>query len=232
MREILITGHKGFIGKHLYELIKKDYNVTGIDKKDKLPDKDFDLVIHLAGLSGVRESWKKPLSYFYNNLFLSWKVFKKYKRVIYASSSTAAEPWRNPYALSKYLVEKISPKNSLGLRFSTVYGPGARKNMFVTKLIEKRLKYINIDCKRDFIHIQDILEFFKIIMKHRKEGIIEVGTGISIPLTDFMNTSDLTKRKSKFFEMKDNQANLNICSSIGFKTKINLKEYIHDFNSR
>jgi len=80
MREILITGHKGFIGKHLFDLLNKDYNITGIDKKDKLPNKDFDLVIHLAGFSGVRESWKKPLAYFYNNLLLSWKVFKKYKR--------------------------------------------------------------------------------------------------------------------------------------------------------
>lgn len=218
MREILITGHKGFIGKHLFDLLNKDYNITGIDKKDKLPNKDFDLVIHLAGFSGVRESWKKPLAYFYNNLLLSWRVFKKYKRVIYASSSTAAEPWRNPYALSKYLVEKIAPKNSLGLRFTTVYGPGSRDNMFISRLINNKLQYVNIDCKRDFIHVFDIISFLKKLINLNLSGVMDVGTGKAIDLKDLVKYN-IERRKSNFYEMKNNQADVTKLKLIGFKPK-------------
>jgi nucleoside-diphosphate-sugar epimerase len=224
MREILITGHKGFIGKHLFDLLNKDYNITGIDKKDKLPNKDFDLVIHLAGFSGVRESWKKPLAYFYNNLLLSWRVFKKYKRVIYASSSTAAEPWRNPYALSKYLVEKIAPKNSLGLRFTTVYGPGSRDNMFISRLINNKLQYVNIDCKRDFIHVFDIISFLKKLINLNLSGVMDVGTGKAIDLKDLVKYN-IERRKSNFYEMKNNQADVTKLKLIGFKPK-----FVFDIN--
>ena len=218
MRDILITGHQGFIGSHLFQSLKARFNVVGVEKNDSLPNKDFDLVIHLAGLPGVRESWKNPLRYLYNNLFLSWKVFKKYKKVIYASSSTAAEPWRNPYALSKYLVEKIAPKNSLGLRFTTVYGPGARNNMFISRLINNKLQYVNIDCKRDFIHVFDIISFFKKIINLNLSGVMDVGTGKAIDLKDLVKYN-IERRKSNFYEMKNNQADVTKLKLIGFKPK-------------
>ena len=225
MKNILITGYKGFIGTHLYNNLIKNYNVVGIDKKDKLPDQNFDLVIHLAGLSGVRESWKNPIAYFKNNIFLSWKVFKKYKRVIYASSSTAAEPWRNPYAFSKYMVEKIAPYNSLGVRFTTVYGPSSRKNMFISKIIDNTLKYVNVDCRRDFIHIYDVLEFFYIVMKYRLNGIVNVGTGESVSIVNLVN-SKIPRKLSHFYEMKDNRANIKKIQSLGFKPSIDVRWYI------
>ena len=227
MKNILITGYRGFIGNHLYGHWETDFNLTGIDKGDKLPDKEFDLVIHLAGLSGVRESWKHPIAYFKNNILLSWKIFKKYKRVIYASSSTAAEPWRNPYALSKYLVERIAPKNSLGLRFTTVYGPRARDNMFISRLLNNKLQYVNIDCKRDFIHVFDIVSFLKKIINFNLLGVMDVGTGKAIDLKDLVEYN-IKRRKSNFYEMKNNQANIRRLESIGFKPKFNLESFLND----
>lgn len=224
-RNILITGYKGFIGSHLYDHLKNDYHLIGIDKGDELPDKDFDLVIHLAGMSGVRESWKNPISYFKNNIILSWKIFKKYKYVVYASSSTVVEPWRNPYALSKYIIEKISPKNSLGVRFTTVYGPNGRKNMFVTKLLNNKLKYINIDCKRDFVHIYDVIQFFKIILKNKLTGIVNVGTGFSFSIKDLVKYK-VQHKISSFYEMKNNRANIKKIQSLGYKPLFNIQDYI------
>ena len=225
MKNILITGYKGFIGGHLFNNLIKNYNVVGVDKKDKLPNKNFDLVIHLAGLPGVRESWKNPIAYFINNVFLSWIIFKKYKRVVYASSSTAAEPWRNPYALSKYLVEKIAPCNSLGVRFTTVYGPNCRKNMFISKIIDNRLKYVNFDCRRDFIHIHDVIKFFYIVMRYELNGIVNVGTGTSISIVDLVD-SKTPRKSSHFYEMKDNKANIKKIQSLGFKPSVDVRSYI------
>ena len=53
--------------------------------------KDIDLVIHLAGLSGVRDSLDKPTDYWKTNVIVSQRLFEHYRdsRIIYASSSTA-----------------------------------------------------------------------------------------------------------------------------------------------
>ena len=51
--KILVTGHKGFIGSHVYEHLSKiGYEVDGLDKPDDIgdfkPNKIYDVVIHLA----------------------------------------------------------------------------------------------------------------------------------------------------------------------------------------
>ena len=71
--KILVTGHYGFIGSTLWNrLLKAGHNLTGLDIAanglDNLlycdfPTDDFDLVIHLAGKSGVRESLQDPAGY-------------------------------------------------------------------------------------------------------------------------------------------------------------------------
>lgn len=226
MLEILLTGHKGFIGKHIHGHFESDYKIDTYNRGEELPNKDYDIVIHLAGSSGVRESWKRPLKYFKDNILLSWRIFKKYKRVIYTSTSAVSEPWRNPYAFSKYIVEKIAPKNSLGVRLATIYGPWSRKNMFISKLIDKKLKYVNIDCERDFIHIYDVISFFEIIMKNRIEGIVNVGTGKSIPLIDLINCK-IPTRKSSFLEVKKEKVDVSKLKSLGFKPLFKVEDYIN-----
>ena len=34
---------------------------------------------------------------------------------------------KTPYAMSKYSMEQLDHNNAVGMRFTTVYGPGARK---------------------------------------------------------------------------------------------------------
>ena len=52
---ILLTGHKGFIGSHVYEhLTRIGYDVDGLDRPDDIGDfadvgcADYDIIIHLA----------------------------------------------------------------------------------------------------------------------------------------------------------------------------------------
>ena len=78
---ILLTGHKGFIGKALFNRLVH-HEIIGIDLVDgdnllycDLP-KDIDLVIHLAGRSGVRESVKDPGAYWMNNIEASRRLFE------------------------------------------------------------------------------------------------------------------------------------------------------------
>src|SRR6056300_1028747 len=122
---ILLTGHKGFIGNHLLNFLQsKNHTVLTIDKQVgfDIMTCDFpnnvEIIIHLAGLSGVKDSLNKPTEYWKTNVIGSQRLFDYYKntRIIYASSSTAYEPWKNPYAMSKYSVEQLRHKNNIGLR--------------------------------------------------------------------------------------------------------------------
>ena len=64
--KILLTGSEGFIGQNLQTFLKDKHQIICIDKKtgnDLLTcdlDYDVDIVIHLAGLSGVRDSLDNP----------------------------------------------------------------------------------------------------------------------------------------------------------------------------
>ena len=107
---ILLTGSEGFVGQHLFKFLKPNHKITCLDKltgNDLLScdlKHNVDLVIHLAGLSGVRDSLERPTEYWEQNVIAGQRLFDYFKdtRILYASSSTAHEPWKNPYAMSKY----------------------------------------------------------------------------------------------------------------------------------
>ena len=239
---ILLTGSEGFIGQHIQSFLKDKYNLICLDKKtgnDLLNcslDYDVDLVIHLAGLSGVRDSLDKPVDYWLNNVVASFRVFDKFKngpKILYASSSTAKEPWRNPYAMSKYSMEQIAPHNALGMRFTTVYGPGAREQMFIPKLLRDDVSYINVDHIRDFIHIDDLLSAIGclIVNKIKKRKVIDIGTGIShklIDITSHLNIDIKDKRIGTIFERKDNTAKIGLLTELGWSAKVDLLDYLKE----
>ena len=240
---ILLTGSEGFIGKNLQSFHKDNHHLICLDKKtgnDLITcdlDYDVDLVIHLAGLSGVRQSLDDPIGYWDNNVVASYRVFNQFKngpKILYASSSTAREPWRNPYAMSKFYMETIAPHNALGMRFTTVYGPNAREQMLIPKILRDDVSYINVDHSRDFIHVEDILTAigFLIVNKPpRKRKVIDVGTGVSHNLLDILSHLNIDvkdKRMRTMFERKDNKAQIGVLSEMGWIPKTNLLDYLKE----
>ena len=111
-----------------------------------------DIVIHLAAYAGIRNSIENPNQYINNNVTGTQNLInacEKYgiENVLYASTSSVMAdnkiwPWNeqerlgemlSPYAYTKQSNEhqfKISKiKNTMGLRFFTVYGPYGRPDM-------------------------------------------------------------------------------------------------------
>ncbi len=100
---ILITGHKGFVGKYFWKKLENGKNkLTGIDIKDnidcrdffKKSDTQFDLVIHLAAIVGGRETIEnRPLAiadnFSIDSEFFQWCLKTKPNKVVYFSSSAA-----------------------------------------------------------------------------------------------------------------------------------------------
>jgi nucleoside-diphosphate-sugar epimerase len=99
--KILITGHKGFVGRYFMKHFE-DQSVTGIDIKDgndcrdffKKSEDQFDLVIHLAAIVGGRETIEgRPLAvadnFSIDSEFFQWCLKTKPKKIVYFSSSAA-----------------------------------------------------------------------------------------------------------------------------------------------
>ena len=235
---ILLTGSDGFIGSNLFYELKEEHNVIGFDLKhghDILTHNfptDIDLVIHLAGLSGVRDSLTKPTEYWKTNVIGGQRLFEHYKntRIIYASSSTAHEPWKNPYAMSKYGLEQLEHDNSIGLRFTTVYGPGARENMLIPLILKNKVHYLNVNHIRDFIHVSDICSAIEVVMKNELRGVIDVGTGTGNKLVDIADyfKLDYIKMIGNETERLDNTADTSVLNKYGWKAKVNLYHYIEE----
>ena len=239
---ILLTGHKGFIGNRLHAYLQaKDHSVIPMDilSGTDILTTDFPhnihTVIHLAGLSGVRDSLNNPTEYWKTNVLGSQRIFDFYKnkydsRIIYASSSTAYEPWRNPYALSKYGMEQLEHPNSLGLRFTTVYGPGARETMLIPKILKNDIDYLNVNHSRDFIHVDDVISAIDTVLHTDIKGVIDVGTGTTNKLIDIAEhfKIDYENRIADETERLDNTANIKTLNKLGWSSKINLYKYIEE----
>ena len=235
---ILLTGSDGFIGSHLFHQLKEEHDVIGFDIKNghdilnsELP-KDIDLVIHLAGLSGVKDSLNRPTDYWKTNVIGTQRLFEHYEntRIIYASSSTAHEPWKNPYAMSKYSMEQLFHINSLGLRFTTVYGPGARQEMLIPQILKGRVNYINVNHSRDFIHVDDVVSAVEKVMHIDLRGVIDIGTGESHKLVDIVDyfKIDYDKKMGDETERLDNKADISIMEDYNWSAKTDLYKYIKE----
>ena len=239
---ILLTGSDGFIGSHLFHQLKEEHDVIGFDIKNghdilnsELP-KDIDLVIHLAGLSGVKDSLTRPTEYWKTNVIGTQRLFEHYEntRIIYASSSTAHEPWKNPYAMSKYSMEQLFHINSLGLRFTTAYGPGGREQMLIPKILRNDIQWINTNHKRDFIHVNDLIDAVHMLISERHiNGIIDIGSGTSHQITDLMKHFgiDFDGKIGGENERLDNKANIELLTKYNWKPHYNLYDYIEENRS-
>jgi UDP-glucuronate 4-epimerase len=239
---ILITGHKGFIGSALHKRLSNKHKLFGIDIKDgpqfdllkfdQWP-KNIDLVIHLAGKSGVRESLEDPASYWYNNVEASRRLFERYPdtRILYASSSSAYEPDLNPYAASKFVLEELAERypDTLGMRFHTVYSDNCpRENMFFNKLKNGTLKYVTRHY-RDFVNLYDVLDAIELIIDaHYLTGTIDIGSGYPIKVQDL--APDLPVRLNTPGEREFTCANLDRMKRLGWQPKYSVENFLTNNN--
>ena len=131
-----------------------------IDISDIYDRFKIDVILHLAALTGVRESIRNPEQYYNINTLGTLRILeamKEYKinKIIMASSSsiyagnelpfreeyTCSKPL-NPYSASKLAMEQLAYSyyylygiNTTILRYFTVYGDYGRTDMFILKAI-------------------------------------------------------------------------------------------------
>lgn len=244
--KISLTGASGFIGNHLltklwddgHEVVKWDRR-TGRNIKDwELEGCDF--VVHLAADADVRRSIEEPQEYWDNNVEPTTRIQNICKTnqvpMVYASSSCIHAWHKSPYGMSKKVNEETaftSPfaiSNQVGLRFTTVYGDGARDTMFMGKLLRGELAYAT-DHIRDFIHVDDVVSAIMIFINTGTKGKLpayDVGTGTGHIVSDLakMKYPDIEIREGDACEAHDNTANNKDLRALGWKPVINAKHYV------
>jgi len=240
-----------------YTTGKKENHITGCDYYDVdittcTFEVDFDIVFHMAAIARIQPSFKSPKKYFNTNangtLNISEYCSKNNIPLIYAgSSSHHSGKFKNPYTFSKDLGEEIiklyqehfNLKASIA-RFYNVYGPYQLTEGGYTTLIGRWLKNIEkgLPCeiygdgskRRDFTHVDDIIEALIRIVDREKYGyIFELGRGKNITVNAVANMLNIKpiykadKPGEAFATLADRtEARLHL----EWDAKINLENYI------
>ena len=236
--KILITGHKGFIGSHVYDYFKNEmsdeFEVDGIDFPDDIgdfkTDTIYDCVIHLAAFAALRDSIENPDKFWENNVEKSKPIFdycrKNNVRLLYASSAGVYEWWQNPYAMTKKANELMAPPNSVGMRFFNVWAEGdSREDMLFRMLQEDTAKYITRH-ERDYIHVKDVVRAICYLMPSTYTGTVDVGIGETIPVMDIAKSMgrDLPVKEDTPGEPDSLCADTTVLSQLGWFPTINIRD--------
>jgi nucleoside-diphosphate-sugar epimerase len=226
MRKILITGGSGFIGSSLSKLLKfksvgiidtVDINTLNLCKWEavkKLPN--YDIIVHLAAMSFVPDSFKQPLSFYNNNIQSTLNILEKAKvdgsKVIFFSTYVYGPPIylpidekhstnpQNPYSQSKLICEELCKAyhRDFGVPITifrpfNIYGPGQNGSFFIPTIIDQIKKELiqlgDSRPKRDFIYIDDVVAavYLSIIKNDSLFKIYNLGTGISTSVKEIVN---------------------------------------------
>ncbi len=196
--KILVTGHRGFIGSHVFNhLTELGLDVDGLDRPDDIGNfvdvgcADYDVIVHLAAYAALRDSVDNPEKFWENNVEKSKPIFdycRKYNtRLLYASSAGVYEWWRNPYVMTKKVNEVMAPPNSVGMRFFNVWAEeGSRDDMLYEMLKQGTARYLTRH-KRDWIHVDDVCTAIAKLIYSDYTGTVDVGTGVTTSVLELAN---------------------------------------------
>jgi ADP-L-glycero-D-manno-heptose 6-epimerase len=186
MKNVLVTGTKGFIGKNLEKSLSKEYIVYSINEDifditdwteeivQKLSDHKLESVFHVGACSNTMET---DVNYMMTRNYESTKIISDYCSeneipMIFSSSASNygvnQQYPSNLYGWSKYVAEQYVIQNGgVALRYFNVYGPGeehkgdmssvAFQMMFNFKQ-KKPIKLFPLQPKRDFVYIKDVID--------------------------------------------------------------------------
>ncbi len=221
--------------------------------KDSSPE-EYDVVFHLAAVARIQPSFSDPEKYIDTNFNGTYEIVKYCSALriplIYAgSSSHHSGKFKNPYTFSKDLGEDVIKlyqehfelKASVA-RFYNVYGPHQLTEGGYTTIIGKWLKCIEngIDCtiygdgfkRRDFTHVDDIVDGLIRIMKQQAYGhVFEFGRGENHSINELaamLNTIP-NYEEDKPGEAQETLADYSLAESIlAWEPKINLEDYLKE----
>ncbi|MEU6885801.1 NAD-dependent epimerase/dehydratase family protein [Streptomyces viridosporus] len=229
--------------------------------------KNISTVFHLAALPGVRPSWTQFPEYLRCNVLATQRLMEAcvqagVERVVVASSSSVyggadgvmseddlPRPL-SPYGVTKLAAERLAlafaargdAELSVGaLRFFTVYGPGQRPDMFISRLIRATLRGEPVEIYgdgtqlRDFTHVSDVVRALMLTASVRDRGsaVLNIGTGSAVSVNEVVSmTAELTGLRpctaygsARIGDVRSTTADVRQAQSVlGFTARTGLRE--------
>ena len=258
IKKLLAEGHDvvsidnyntGLKSNHQKGCVYAEYDITSINDYDFIK---HDIIYHLAAIARIQPSFKNPKEYFNVNANGTLNIVEYCSKnnipLIYAgSSSHHSGKFKNPYTFSKDIGEEIielyqkhfNLQSSI-VRFYNVYGPYQLTEGGYTTLIGRWLNniknglpceiYGNGEKRRDFTHVDDIVEGLVQIMKQKGYNhIFELGRGKNYSVNEVANMMGVSPiyKEDKPGEAQNTLADSSWANKIlNWKSKINLEDYI------
>ena len=214
---------KNLITKLVYHNVIK-LSTKNLSTKFSEHKKPIDIIIHLGAVTPY--NIKKNKSYLKENYLsvldlLNFSVQNKIKKIIFCSTYVYGNPTslpinelhlvspHNEYAQSKYFGEQLCEFyhkffgiDIIILRPFNIYGPNQNSNYLIPNIIDsiltnKKIKILNVNSKRDFLHVDDFISLIlKLISNDFKFEIYNVGSGKSFSFKQIIKKCEnLTKQK-------------------------------------
>ena len=229
----------------------KFYNLDKINLMEVFDENEIDFVFHCATNYGRSDSNK--INILNCNLTLPVSLLqlsKQYNIKYFINTDTILDKGVSHYSLSKSHFNEwfkifSDEITCLNVRLEHFYGPNDDKTKFISKILDSLLnnsEQIDLtkgDQIRYFLHIEDVLDAFDIIISNISEinngyHDIDLGSveGISIKDVCF-KLKELTKNKRTFLnfgaldyrknEIMNPQLNLKFILDLGWRSKISLE---------
>ncbi len=204
---ILVTGHRGFIGGYLWKALG-DVKKIGIDKKEgndilNTPLPDVDCIYHLAAQVDVGSSITDPMGDARDNILATIAIAKKYPqtRIIYTASAASLNI-TSPYGLSKKTAAdyiKLFCKNYVIVTLPNLFGEGGRGVLEIFKNNDTCTIFGDGTQTRDFVHVEDIAQML-CMAREWPVGEYECGSGSS---TTILECARMTGKKIVFAPVRE-----------------------------
>ncbi len=246
-------GYKGILHLMEYKKLKViDKDIRNIELSDVC---DFDLVFHLAGISGMPACKLNKHSAIEINDKATEKIvsfLSPSQKIIYASTTSVygsknelcneqllLDSFPSTYAETKFNAEKyvLAHDNSIVFRFATIFGisPKMRDDLLVNDFTrravqERTINLFDSESKRTFLHIKDAISAYLMCtdILSNTTGLYNVGTSnLNLSKKDVANE---IKKQFDFEIIESGLQDLDVRSFTIDFSKINQLGYISNLS--
>lgn len=207
--KILLTGHKGFLGRHIYNILKLDgaHDVCGFDcdskydlfanmfQEMKSQREEYDLIVHCGALSNsqVTSNLLWQLNYKASTEIANYCEQTRTK-LLFISSAAAIDP-DVPYGWSKhcaeyYMFQTVERSNLCIFRPFNIWDYDELEKespSIVYKILAGKLEKAYQGCLRDFVHVSDAANAVIRVINDWTSGVFDLGTAEETNIATLVN---------------------------------------------